>query len=127
VTAFEWSPEAIEAGHEFVREVRAGGVHRPIVLTDVEAILARAVEVQPVVAVPLCPTCKGERVEMRGAPDPDCDPSHPCSGCGGSGYDALIPASEIRRWAEEWRQAAPRDRLAVLASLDVLLDERRSS
>jgi DnaJ-class molecular chaperone len=83
--AFEWSPEAIKAAAKaFDRSAR------------VESALRAAVEAQPVVAIPPCPTCDGEGAVSTGygrAPVDTAD-TMACPDCGGSGYDTLISGGD---------------------------------
>lgn len=123
---FKWSPEAIEAAR---RVIFSGS------LVDVEAALTASVKVQPVVALPPCPTCKGKcRVRLTGAVARMAeicreDPTLECPSCNGSGVDRLIPVSEIRTWIEN---RGRRVRVGIgaavydLAVLSHWLDERKA-
>lgn len=102
-----------------------------VVLGKVHGLLdvLTAVEASPVIPVPPCPTCDGERYWS----EPD---SHArgriraCPSCNGSGRDRLIPESEIRAWIDDLRlhdDTGDRIDVGYMDALDDLrerLDER---
>lgn len=75
------------------------------------AALAAAVKAQPVVALPPCPTCEGDRSCVCGGEHSDGRGDvircyvhgRGCFDCKGSGVDRLVPGSEIREWIAEQR------------------------
>lgn len=82
---FKWSPEAIEAARAVL-----GAPCGPTAVAILA--LAAAVKVQPVVALPPCPTCGGHG---RTNTSPMDRYSVPCPTCNGSGVERLVPVSEI--------------------------------
>lgn len=127
MTDFEWSPEAIEAADIAVSEGMAVGD----VNLGRDAIYA-AVKAQPVVALPPCPTCKGEGDEERyrtKCPVSVCNNGwcgysgdemcqtcqgegevsvrRACHVCNGSGVERLVPVSEIVAWLRDRARQSP--------------------
>jgi hypothetical protein len=113
MSEFAWSPEAIEAA----TKARWCSPHA-------RDVLDAAVEAQPVVARPPCPTCRGEGDACDERPFTQ-GLRLACPTCGGSGCDRLIPESEIRAWIQS--HAAPGALPLALDDLQRWLDERRSS
>lgn len=108
MTSFEWSPEAIKAAARAFGRVCAGpytDAQNRFVRPGLEDILAAATKVQPVVALPPCPTCGGSG-ERRDQYPSGAESNHvfPCPACNGSGHDRLIPGSEIREWIAAMRE-----------------------